>query len=82
MIFIVLSSHNTVHDTVHDTVQYHVLYFSLICYLLSVGLKRQNSLLSFVLYEREKVHYKCTMQCTVHFIITLFHVGNVLLCVI
>jgi hypothetical protein len=32
--------------------------------------------------QREKVHCKCTMQCTVHFIITLFNVGNVLLCVI
>jgi hypothetical protein len=28
------------------------------------------------------LHCKCTMQCTVHFIITLFNVGNVLLCVI
>jgi hypothetical protein len=34
------------------------------------------------MYEREKVHCKCTMQCTVHFIITLFNGGNVLLCVI
>ena len=32
--------------------------------------------------EREKVHCKCTMYCIVHFIITLFNVGNVLLCVI
>jgi hypothetical protein len=31
---------------------------------------------------REKVHIKCTMQCRVHFIITVFNVGNVLLCVI
>jgi hypothetical protein len=31
---------------------------------------------------REKLHCKCTMQCTVHFIITSFNVGNVLLCVI
>jgi hypothetical protein len=30
------------------------------------------------MYERENVHCKCT----VHFIITLFNVGNVLLCVI
>jgi len=34
------------------------------------------------MYEREKVHCKCTMQCTVCFIIALFNVGNVLLCVI
>jgi len=32
--------------------------------------------------EREKVHFKCTIKCTVHFIITLFNVGNVLLCII
>jgi hypothetical protein len=32
--------------------------------------------------EREQVHCKCTMQCTVHFIITLFNDGNVLLCII
>ena len=29
-----------------------------------------------------RVHCKRTMWCTVHFIITLFNVGNVLLCVI
>jgi hypothetical protein len=32
--------------------------------------------------EREKIHCKCTMQSTVHFIITLFNVLTVLLCVI
>jgi hypothetical protein len=36
----------------------------------------------FHTYEREKVHCKYTMQCRVHFIITLFNVGNILLCVI
>jgi hypothetical protein len=41
-------------------------------------LKCQNPLLSYV-RERGKVHCNCSMQCTVHFIITLFHV---LLCVI
>jgi hypothetical protein len=41
--------------------------------------KRLNSLLS---YEREKVYFKCTMQCTVHFILSIFNVGNVLLWVI
>jgi hypothetical protein len=48
-------------------------------------LKRQNPLLSYVRdreREREKLHCKCTMQCTVHCIITLFNVGNVWLCVI
>jgi hypothetical protein len=44
-------------------------------------LKRQNALLPYI-QERERVHCKCTMQCTVHYIITLFNVGNVLLCVI
>jgi hypothetical protein len=32
--------------------------------------------------EREEVHGKCTVWFTVHFIITLFKLGNVLLCVI
>jgi hypothetical protein len=32
--------------------------------------------------EREKVHCKCTMWYTVHVMITLFSVGNALLCVI
>jgi hypothetical protein len=36
----------------------------------------------FHMYKREKVHCKYTMQCTVHFIITLFNVGIVSLCVI
>jgi hypothetical protein len=54
-------------------------------------LKRQNPLLSYVRErerererekEKEKVNCKYTKQCTVHFIITLFNVGNVLLCVI
>jgi hypothetical protein len=44
-------------------------------------LKRRNPLLLYV-REREKVHCKCTMWCTVQFIITLFNVGNALLCVI
>ena len=54
---------------------------SLLYRLLSITLKRQNPLPSYV-QEREKVHWKCTMYCTVRFIITLFNVGNVLLCVI
>jgi hypothetical protein len=46
-------------------------------------LKRQSPLLSYVRErDREKVHCKCTIQFTVHFIIALFNVGNVLLCVI
>ena len=77
MIFIVLSSL----ETVHDTVQYRYCIFSLLYLLLRIRLKRQNPLLSYV-PEGEKVHCKCTMQCAVHFIITVFNVGNVLLCVI
>jgi hypothetical protein len=53
--------------------------FSLLNRLLRISLKCQNPLLSYIW---EKVHCKCTMQCTVHFIITLFNVENVLLCVI
>ena len=50
-------------------------------YLLRVRLKLQNPVHSYV-REREKVDCKCTMQCTVHFIITLFNIDNVLQCVI
>ena len=55
--------------------------FSWLNRLLRIRLKRQNPLHSYV-REKEKVHCKCTMYCTVHFIITLFNVDNVLLCVI
>jgi hypothetical protein len=77
MIFIVLSSL----ETVHDTVKYWYCIFSFLNRLLSIRLKRQNPLLSYV-RERQKVHSKCAMQCTVHIIISLFNVGNVLLCII
>ena len=77
MIFIVLSSH----ETVRYTVQYRYCIFSLFYRLLRIRLKLQNPLLSYV-REREKVHCKCTLQCTVHFITTLFNVVNVLLCAI
>jgi len=56
MIFIVLSSL----DTVHDTVQYRYCIFSLLYHLLRIRLKRQNPLLSYV-QDREKVHCKCTL---------------------
>jgi hypothetical protein len=49
MIFIVLSSL----ETVHDTVQYKYCIFSLLCHLLRIRLKRQNLLLSYV-RERER----------------------------
>jgi len=76
-IFIVLSSF----ETVHDTAQYRYCIFSLLYRLLRIKLKRQNPLFSYV-REIEKVHCNCTMYCTLHFIINLFNVGTVLLCVI
>ena len=57
------------------------VFFSLLYRLLRIRLKRQNPFISYV-REREKVRRKCTMQCTVHLISTLFNVGNVLLYVI
>ena len=79
VIFIVLPSL----ETVHDTVQYRYCIFSLLYRLVRIRLKLWNPLLSYVRErEREKLHCKCTMQCTVHFIITLVNAGNVLLCVI
>ena len=42
LIFIVLSSL----ETVHDTVQYKYYIFSLLYHLLKIKLKRQNALLS------------------------------------
>jgi len=48
---------------------------SLLYRLLRISLKRQNPLLSYV---QERQHCKCTMQCTVHFIITLLNVGSLM----
>ena len=80
MIFIVLSSL----ETLHDIVQYRYCIFSLLYRSLRIRLKRQNPLLSYLQErerEREKVHCKCRVQCRVHFIIILFNV-DVLLCLI
>jgi len=68
-------------ESVKCTVQYMYCIFSLLNRLLKIRLKRRNPLLSYA-REREKVHCKCTMYCTVHFRITLFNVDNVLLYVI
>ena len=65
--------------TWYCTVQYCI--FSLLYRLLRIRLKHKNPLVSYV-REREKVHCKCTVQCRVQFIITLFNADNVLLCVI
>ena len=48
-----------------------IVFFSLLYRLLRIMLKRQNPLLSYV-RERDKVHCKCTMQCTVHFILLIY----------
>jgi len=64
MIFIVLSSL----ETVHDTVQYRYCTIPLLYHLLRIRLKRQNLVLSYVI-PREKLHCKCTMLCIVYFII-------------
>jgi hypothetical protein len=70
-------------ETVHDTVQYRYHIFSLLNCLMRIRLKHQSPLLSYVRErEREKLHYKCTMYCTIHFIITIINVDNVLPCVI
>ena len=53
MIFIVLSSL----ETVHGTVQYRYCIFALLYLLLRIRLKRQNPLLSYV-REREREREK------------------------
>jgi len=65
MIFIVLSSL----ETVRDTAQYSTgtVFFSLLCRLLRIELKRQNPLLLYV-RERERerlctVNVQCSVQC-------------------
>jgi len=70
MIFIILSSL----ETVRDTVQYRYCIFSLFNRLLRIRLKRQNPLLSYVRErererEREKVH--CKVQCNVQYTLIL-----------
>jgi hypothetical protein len=68
MIFIVLSSL----ETVHDTVQYRYCIFALLNRLLRIRLKRQNPLLSCV-RERERERggkYTANLQCSVQY--TLF----------
>ena len=54
------------------------------CSIVSTGLGWNFRIPYFHTYrrERERVHCKCMMWCTVHFIISLFNVDNILLCVI
>ena len=56
MIFIALSSL----ETVHDTVQYRYCILSLLNRLMRIRLKHHSPLLSYV-REREKVLCECTM---------------------
>jgi len=73
MIFIVLSSL----ETVHDTVQYRYYIFSLLYLLLSI---RPNLRIPyFHTYDRERKYIVNVQFCAQY---TLFNVGNVLLCVI
>jgi hypothetical protein len=53
MIFIVLSSL----ETVHDTVRYRYCIFSLLYFLLRIRLKHQNPLLSYA-QDRKQSHYR------------------------
>ena len=58
-----------------------VLYFFLLLYrLLRIRLKRQNPILSYIRERKYTANVQCSV-CTVHFVITLFNVGNVLLCI-
>ena len=63
MIFIVLSSL----ETVHDTVQYRYCIFSLLYHFLGVRLQRQNSLLSYV----REIKYTVSVQCSVQYTLLL-----------
>jgi len=67
MIFIVLSSL----ETVHDTTQYSYCIFSLLYRLFRIRLKRQNPLLSYV-RERER-KYTVNVQCSVQHILLLLY---------
>ena len=60
MIFIVLSSL----ETVHDTAQYRYCIFSLLYRLLRIRLKRQNPLLSYVRERKYIVNVQCGVQYT------------------
>ena len=68
-------------DGKYDTASTGTVFFFLLDRPLRINLNVR--IFTFILREREreKVHCKCTMYCTVHFIITLFNVENVLLCV-
>ena len=77
MIFIVLSSL----ETVHDTVQYRCCIFSLLCHLLRIRLKRQRE------GERERERetggvrerkYTANVQCSVQYTLLLLYLMSVM----
>jgi len=67
MIFIALSSL----ETVHDTVQYRHCIYSLLNRLLRIRLKRQNPLLSYILEKERK--YTANVQCSVQYALLLLY---------
>jgi len=72
MIFIVLSSL----ETVHNSVQYRYCIFLLLYRLLSIRLKRQNPLLSYVRErerERERERDTVSVQCNVQYTLLLLY---------
>jgi len=70
MIFIVLSSLETVHDTVH----YRYCIFLLLCHLLRIRLKPKNPLLSYYIRERERERkYTVNVQCSVQYALLLLY---------
>ena len=73
MIFIVLSSL----ETVHDTVQYSYCIFSLLYHLLRIRLKPQTPLLSYI-RERER-KYTVNVQCSVQYTLLLLYLIFVML---
>jgi len=58
MVFIVLSSL----ETVHDTVQYRYCILSLLSRLLRIRLKHQNPLFSYVRERKYTVNVQCSVQ--------------------
>ena len=67
MVFIVLSSL----ETVHDTLLYMYCIFSLPYLLLRIRLKRQNTLLSYVRDTERK--YAVNVQCVVQYSLLLLN---------
>ena len=74
MIFIVLSSL----ETVRDTVQYRYCIFLLLYSLLRIRLKHQNPLLSYVreterYFHTYKTKYALNVQCSVQYTLLLLY---------